>query len=170
MRNPFRRLLPALVLPLAFVACDSSTGPRDGGTVSIMLTDAPGDFQHAIVTISRIELLRDAEDDPDPRLLLIQRSPSLSIHAGNGENILAPSIAPLPQPGEAIASNVNWIPAPTHCGRYPCAPAACSICSQNTGASQSAQTNPDQIVNPSAATGVSSSARARCVTPASTRP
>jgi 8-oxo-dGTP pyrophosphatase MutT (NUDIX family) len=27
-------------------------------------------------------LLRDAEDDPDPRLLLIQRSPALAIHAG----------------------------------------------------------------------------------------
>lgn len=57
MRNPFGRLLPAVLLPLAFLACDSGTGPRDTGTVSVMLTDAPGDFEHAFVTLARIELL-----------------------------------------------------------------------------------------------------------------
>lgn len=62
MRNSFRRFLPALVLPLALVACDSGTGPRDSGSMSILLTDAPGDFENAIVTISSIELLREGDD------------------------------------------------------------------------------------------------------------
>jgi hypothetical protein len=57
MRNHLGRFLPAVLLPLAFLACDSSTGPRDTGTVSVLLTDAPGDFEHAFVTISRIDLL-----------------------------------------------------------------------------------------------------------------
>jgi hypothetical protein len=59
MRPVFNRLLPLLVLPLAFAACeDSSFGPAgQAGTMSIMLTDAPGDFDHAIVTIASIELL-----------------------------------------------------------------------------------------------------------------
>jgi hypothetical protein len=65
MRSDFKRFLPFFVLPFLFAACESGTGPRDGGTVSIMLTDAPGDFQNAIVTISRIELLRDEEGDDE---------------------------------------------------------------------------------------------------------
>jgi hypothetical protein len=65
MRPVFKRLLPLLVLPLAFAACaDSSFDPTGrSGTMSIMLTDAPGDFEHAIVTIERIELLGNGADN-----------------------------------------------------------------------------------------------------------
>jgi hypothetical protein len=60
MSRILRRLLPAVLLPFFVVACESSgTGPRTTGTVSVMLTDAPGDFHNAIVTISNIQLLGD---------------------------------------------------------------------------------------------------------------
>lgn len=64
MRPVFKRLLPLFVLPLTFAACDdSSFDPAgDAGTMSIMLTDAPGDFANAIVTIESIELLGEGED------------------------------------------------------------------------------------------------------------
>jgi hypothetical protein len=63
MRPVFRRLLPLLVLPLAFGCENGSFEPTGAGTMSIMLTDAPGDFENAIVTIDRIELLGDGQDD-----------------------------------------------------------------------------------------------------------
>lgn len=63
MKRIMNRLLPLLVLPLAFAACDDSSfdPTRSSGTMSIMLTDAPGDFEHAIVTIDRIELLGEGQ-------------------------------------------------------------------------------------------------------------
>jgi hypothetical protein len=73
MRSAFERLLPLLVLPLALAACeDSSFDPSNGdaGTMSIMLTDAPGDFEHAVVTIERIELLGEDEDLENGRIVL----------------------------------------------------------------------------------------------------
>jgi hypothetical protein len=73
MRPALKRLLPLLVLPLALAACDdSSFDPSNGadGTVSIMLTDAPGDFHHAVVTIESIELLGEDEDLENGRIIL----------------------------------------------------------------------------------------------------
>ncbi|HEX6309697.1 MAG TPA: DUF4382 domain-containing protein [Longimicrobiales bacterium] len=65
------RLLPLLVLPFALVACDDNTfEPGAAGTMSIMLTDAPGDFENAIVTIDRIELLGDGVGAQDRIVLL----------------------------------------------------------------------------------------------------
>ena len=56
----------AFVAALGLGACDDNdpTGD-DAGTMSMLITDAPGDFTKAIVTIERIELLRsdEAEDD-----------------------------------------------------------------------------------------------------------
>ena len=49
----------ALMLPLA--ACDDSTGAEGPGTLSLLLTDAPGDFVSAIVTVDRVELVGDEE-------------------------------------------------------------------------------------------------------------
>lgn len=50
---------------LALTACGDSTGVSQG-SLSILLTDAPGDFHQAIVTIDRIELAGqgDSEDGP----------------------------------------------------------------------------------------------------------
>jgi hypothetical protein len=60
MSRIVRRLLPAVLLPAFVLACESTgTGPRGVGTVSVLLTDAPGDFQNAIVTISSIQLMGD---------------------------------------------------------------------------------------------------------------
>lgn len=56
----------ALVAALGLGACDDSpTTGDEAGTMSLLITDAPGDFTRAIVTIERIELLRgdDADDD-----------------------------------------------------------------------------------------------------------
>lgn len=70
MTPVFKRLLPLLALPLAFAACENSGfGPTADGTMSIMLTDAPGDFANAIVTIDRIELL-GGEDNENDRIVL----------------------------------------------------------------------------------------------------
>lgn len=58
----------ALMLPLA--ACDDGTGAEGPGTLSLLLTDAPGDFVSAIVTVDRVELVGDEDgivvlrDDP----------------------------------------------------------------------------------------------------------
>lgn len=49
----------ALMLPLA--ACDDSTGAEGPGTLSLLLTDAPGDFVSAIVTVDRVELVGDED-------------------------------------------------------------------------------------------------------------
>ncbi|MQA90097.1 MAG: DUF4382 domain-containing protein [Gemmatimonas sp.] len=57
------KILPLVVAPLALVACDQSTGPRDGhARLSILLTDAPGDFETAVVTITDIYLQGEGED------------------------------------------------------------------------------------------------------------
>ena len=69
MTPVFKRLLPVLALPLALAACESGFGPTADGTMTIMLTDAPGDFQNAVVTIDRIELL-GGEDNENDRIVL----------------------------------------------------------------------------------------------------
>ena len=49
----------ALGLPLA--ACGDGTSVADAGTLTLMLTDAPGDLTQAVVTIERIELVGDGQ-------------------------------------------------------------------------------------------------------------
>lgn len=49
----------ALMLPLA--ACDDSTTVAQPGTMSLLLTDAPGDFGQAVVVIESIELIGEGE-------------------------------------------------------------------------------------------------------------
>jgi hypothetical protein len=59
----YRRIagLVALVLTLTTAACDDGTDAPAPGTMSVMLTDATGDFNQAIVTIERVELVGDGE-------------------------------------------------------------------------------------------------------------
>lgn len=52
-------LIAALLLPIA--ACDVGTGANGPGTLSLLLTDAPGDFQNAWVTLERVELVGGGE-------------------------------------------------------------------------------------------------------------
>lgn len=61
MKRLITFLTLALPLGLALGACDSSTG-ADTGTVSLLLTDAPGDVLEAWVTIDRI-YLQPGEDE-----------------------------------------------------------------------------------------------------------
>lgn len=49
----------ALMLPLA--ACDDSTSVAEPGTMTLLLTDAPGDFGQAVVVIQSIELVGEGE-------------------------------------------------------------------------------------------------------------
>lgn len=58
-RKLFSLLTLVAMLPLA--ACDDGTAVGDAGTVSLMLTDAPGAFTQAVVTIERIEMVGDGE-------------------------------------------------------------------------------------------------------------
>lgn len=51
-----RYLAAALALVTATTACDSSSGPNEPGRMTILLTDAPGDVESAVVTISRVYL------------------------------------------------------------------------------------------------------------------
>lgn len=58
MHSTFRRAVgtaAALAVILSVAACDAATGLRSG-TVSLYLTDAPGDVQAAVVTIEEIYL------------------------------------------------------------------------------------------------------------------
>jgi hypothetical protein len=73
--NKFGYIL-TLAAAAGLAACsDSPTTGAENGTVSMLITDAPGDFRTAIVTIERIELLRgdgDEENDSadDSRVVL----------------------------------------------------------------------------------------------------
>lgn len=60
MSRKFFGLL-ALTLALPLAACGDGTDVGNSGTVSLMLTDAPGDFTQAVVTIERIEMVGDGE-------------------------------------------------------------------------------------------------------------
>jgi hypothetical protein len=58
----FRRtvvLTSLFALGLITINCDNTTGPRGSRGVTLLLTDAPGDFEAAVVTISRIYLQGD---------------------------------------------------------------------------------------------------------------
>ena len=66
MKRPTK--LAAFLLPFALLlgACDdANTTGADTGTVSLALTDAPGDFEAAWVTIDRIYLQPGSDEDPD---------------------------------------------------------------------------------------------------------
>lgn len=69
--------LPLLAAPLVIAACDDSgsTGPADGAArVSLLLTDAPGDLEAAVVTITDIYLQGGGGED-DGRVYLRQGDP-----------------------------------------------------------------------------------------------
>lgn len=67
MYRKFSRLLP-LVLFAGLAACEDSTtsperaGLAEDGSLTLLLTDAPGDFHAAVVTISEIRLHGDGDD------------------------------------------------------------------------------------------------------------
>ena len=59
MLRRLRRTLPGLMAVLALVGCDS-TAPDGTSRLSILLTDAEGDVEQAVVKIERIELVGGA--------------------------------------------------------------------------------------------------------------
>jgi hypothetical protein len=77
----FCSLSMMLVAAFAMGACDDSPTGTEPGQMTLLLTDAPGDFATAIVTIERIELLRDDEaaddssdDAEDNRIVLMDQA------------------------------------------------------------------------------------------------
>lgn len=70
---------PKVALVLAFVAvlgaCDDNPTGDDAGTISMLLTDAPGDFTRAVVTIDRIELIGDEDDDDSGANIVLRDEP-----------------------------------------------------------------------------------------------
>jgi hypothetical protein len=66
MNHRLRTILPLLVAPLILAGCDDAgtAGPAEGeARVSLLLTDAPGDLEAAVVTITDIYLQGSGEED-----------------------------------------------------------------------------------------------------------
>ncbi|MDT8340283.1 MAG: DUF4382 domain-containing protein [Longimicrobiales bacterium] len=59
MRRNF--LFPLVLALMTAAGCDDSTGSAGPGSVSLLLTDEPGDFQEAWVTIESVELAGGAD-------------------------------------------------------------------------------------------------------------
>jgi hypothetical protein len=97
MRSELKRLLPLFVLPLTFAACeDSGFEPvGEAGTMSIMLTDAPGDFENAIVTIDRIELL-GGDDNENDRVILLDAPVTVDLLELQNEVMVLVGETPVP--------------------------------------------------------------------------
>ena len=58
MRTMFRpiRMISALAVAAGLAGCDGQ-GPSGTTSLSVMLKDAPGDLQHAVVTVSEVDLV-----------------------------------------------------------------------------------------------------------------
>ncbi len=54
------RAAPALACALLLAACGDATGVHTPGNLGILITDAPGDFERAIVEIDRVELVPES--------------------------------------------------------------------------------------------------------------
>ena len=65
LKNRFLKFLPLLAAPLLVVGCDEgSTGVDDGSArLTLLLTDAPGNVEAAVVTITDIYLQGSGDDD-----------------------------------------------------------------------------------------------------------
>jgi len=62
---PRSRSVLSLVALCAVAACDDTMGSTATSRLTVLLTDAPGDFKAAVVTISQIYLQGSAADDPE---------------------------------------------------------------------------------------------------------
>lgn len=76
LKNSSRRLAlgaAAAISLLGGAACSESTGNATSGKISVLLTDAPGDFKKAVVTISQIYL--QPGDDPNAQRVILRDTP-----------------------------------------------------------------------------------------------
>ena len=93
------RLLSAAAVALilgANAACSDSTG-ADSGRLSLKLTDAPGDFRKAVVTIERIYLQGSDDDEGDgTRVILLDtpRTIDLLTLADSVDDLVTDAIVP----------------------------------------------------------------------------
>lgn len=71
----FRLTSLLLFVALAVAGCDS-TDTSDDARLRVLLTDAPGDFERAVVTIDRIYLQRQgSDDDPEGSRVILRDDP-----------------------------------------------------------------------------------------------
>jgi len=70
-----KRFMPALALLASLAACDAPSAPREAARLSVLLTDAPGDFERAVVTIQSIYLQGDASADPESGRVYLKDTP-----------------------------------------------------------------------------------------------
>ena len=86
--SSYRFLVLVVVASLSWAGCDSNDGndSLDGGTLEVLLTDAPGDLAEAIVTIDRVELVPQSgapfiltDDDQELDLLTLQDGTTASL-------------------------------------------------------------------------------------------
>lgn len=68
-----KQFFAALALLVALGGCDQgSSGPAEAGKLSVLLTDAPGDFERAVVTIDAIYLQGNGGSDEKGRVNLME--------------------------------------------------------------------------------------------------
>ncbi|HSJ24498.1 MAG TPA: DUF4382 domain-containing protein [Longimicrobiales bacterium] len=73
-------LFTALALAaVVATGCQDSTGPQMDGRLSILLTDAPGDFAAAVVTIESVYLQGGSEDSEQGRLYLTDEAVTVNL-------------------------------------------------------------------------------------------
>ena len=74
----YTRIAFVMAVVATLGACDEDPTGGDAGTVSLLLTDAPGDFMRAIVTIDRIELMSgegEGEGEGEGSSILLRDTP-----------------------------------------------------------------------------------------------
>lgn len=77
----YKKLFTALALAATVVGCDRGpSGPQQAGTFSVLLTDAPGDFEKAVVTIDQIYLQAgEGEEEGAGRVVLMNTPTTVNL-------------------------------------------------------------------------------------------
>jgi hypothetical protein len=69
-------VLLLFAIAAAFVGCDSAENGGDTASLRVLLTDAPGDFLHAVVTVDQVYLQAgNGDDDPERGRTILRDEP-----------------------------------------------------------------------------------------------
>jgi hypothetical protein len=73
----YRKLFTALALVAVVAGCEQGpSGPQQTGTFSVLLTDAPGDFAKAVVTIDQVYLQAGEGEGEGPGRVVLMSTPT----------------------------------------------------------------------------------------------
>ena len=77
----YRKLFGVLAVAATLAGCDQGpSGPNQAGTLSVLLTDAPGDFKKAVVTIDQVYLQAgEGEEDGAGRVVLMNTPATVNL-------------------------------------------------------------------------------------------